>query len=169
MARKTEATRSARRGLGLGILAGILFAIIEVLAAVLMGNPPLMPLRMFASILMGPAAMEAAAPGTVLLASIPTHLVLSALYGLVYAAVNARLPAETRRSWARQAALGLGFGALLWLLNFQVIARVLFPWFLGAPQLLQLVMHAAFFGLPLGLMLTATQRRLGRERAEAPA
>ena len=88
------------------------------------------------------------------------HLALSALLGLIYGLVNARLSPETETRWARQAGLGLLFGALVWLVNFQVVARLLYPWFLTTPQSVQLLLHALFFGLPLGLMYAAAERRV---------
>jgi hypothetical protein len=54
----------------------------------------------------------------------------------------------------------------VWFVNFQIIARVLYPWFLGAPQFLQAVMHGLFFGLPLALIYAASERR---GDAHAPA
>lgn len=159
-----------RLGVGLGILAGILFALAEVLVAALMGNPPLMPIRMFASVVMGPSALDTASPAVAILGGIIAHLVLSIVFGVIYTAMNARAPLATKASTAQQAAIGLGFGALIWLLDFQIIARLIYPWFLGAPQLLQLVLHAVFFGLPLGLMYAGAHRRVGaRPEAEAPA
>jgi hypothetical protein len=167
----TSATRRGiKEGIGFGIIAGILFAIMEVVAAAGMGDPPLMPLRMFASIVLGSAALETVGMGTAFLVGSLVHLVLSGVYGLVYGVVNARLPTKTRTGWASQAGIGLAFGAVLWLFNFQIVARILFPWFLMAPQLTQLLLHALFFGLPLGLMYAAAERRVhhGR-RVPSPA
>lgn len=165
MATTTKA--GAREGLGLGVLAGVLFAIMEVVGAAIMGNPPLMPLRMFASVVLGEGALESASLGTAVVVGSVLHLALSAAFGLVYVLINRRLSVETRSSWGRQAAIGLGFGAMLWLVNFQIVARVLYPWFLMTPQFLQMLMHAMFFGLPLGLMFAAAERRV-RHVGRAP-
>ena len=119
-----QAKRSAKVGSGFGLIAGVVFALMEVVGAVLMGNPPLMPLRMFASVLLGQSALEAASLGTAVLVGTVVHLGLSALYGLIYGLINARLSAETQTNWGRQAGLGLLFGAMLWLVNFQIIARI---------------------------------------------
>lgn len=156
----TSTRRGIREGIGFGLIAGIIFAAMEVAGAALMGNPPLMPLRMFASVVLGQAALETVSTGTALLVGSVVHLVLSALFGVVYGLVNSRLSAETRTGWARQAGIGLLFGVLIWLVNFQVIARAFYPWFLTTPQFLQMLMHAVFFGLPLGLMYAAAERRV---------
>jgi hypothetical protein len=34
------------------------------------------------------------------------------------------------------AGLGLLLGAMIWLVNFQIIARILYPWLLMTPQFL---------------------------------
>jgi hypothetical protein len=118
-----------------------------------------MPIRMFASTLLGQRAMSTTDLGTVLVVGLLAHFALSAIFGLVYGALEARMSAEGRTSWGRQAAVGLLFGLGLWMVNFQLIARILYPWFLGTPQFLQAMMHAVFFGLPLGLLFAAAERR----------
>jgi hypothetical protein len=153
-------SRSATEGLGFGIAAGILFAVMEVGASVMMGDPPLMPVRMFASVVLGDTALHAPSSGSIVLIGSIVHLALSAAFGLIYGLLNAGLSPATETSWSRQAGLGALFGAVLWFVNFQIVARVLYPWFLEAPQLLQMGMHAVFFGLPLGLLYAAAERRV---------
>jgi hypothetical protein len=156
----SESTRrGAKEGIGFGLIAGMIFAVMEVVGAAMMGQPPLMPIRMFASTVLGQAALMETATGTVLIVGLAAHFALSAIYGLIYGLINAKFSAPTETSYGRQAGLGLLFGAMLWLVNFQVIARVLYPWFLDAPQFLQMAMHAMFFGLPLGLMYAEAERR----------
>jgi uncharacterized membrane protein YagU involved in acid resistance len=162
--------RGAKEGLGFGVIAGVIFAMMEIAGAVMMGNPPLMPVRAFASVLLGQGAMQTASVGTVVVVGTIVHLALSAVFGLIYGIVNARFSSKTETSWGRQAGLGLLFGAMIWLVNFQIIARILYPWFLMMPQFLQMVMHAMFFGLPLALMYAAAERRvqhIGRAHAHA--
>lgn len=161
--------RGIKEGIGLGLIAGVIFAVMEVVAAVMMGNPALMPFRMFASTVLGSAALETAGAGTAFLVGAIAHLILSGIFGLIYGAVNAQFGADTRASWGQQAGIGVAFGALLWLVNFQIIARVLYPWFLEAPQFAQMMLHALFFGLPLGVMYAAAERRVVLPRRTAPA
>lgn len=152
--------RGAKEGLGFGMIAGIIFAMMEVAGAAFMGNPPMMPFRMFASVVLGQAAMETTPLAIAFVVGGLAHLALSAAYGLIYGVINGRLSTPTQTGWGRQLAFGLAFGALIWLVNFQVIARVLYPWFLMTPQFLQMMMHAVFFGLPLALMYAAAERRV---------
>lgn len=167
MARQTQ--RGAKEGIGFGVVAGIIFAVVEVIGAAMMNNPPLMPFRMFASVLIGEAAMESTPIGTAVLVGSLAHIALSAAFGLVYGIINAGFSTETQTNWTRQGAIGLLFGAILWFVNFQIIARIVYPWFLMSPQLLQALMHALFFGLPLGLMYAGAERRVQQvRRARAP-
>jgi hypothetical protein len=88
------------------------------------------------------------------------HFALSAIYGLAYASlVVDRLTAGTRASLSREIAIGLFCGLLLYLLNFQVLARAIYPWFLQANQSWQLVVHTLFFGLPLAGAFAWAERR----------
>ena len=151
-----KAKRGSKEGLGFGVIAGIIFAVAEVVAASILGNPLLTPFRAFASILLGQSAMQAAS--VVVLGSI-VHLVLSGVFGLIYGLINAGFSPRTETSWGRQIGVGLAFGAAVWLANFQIIARIGYPWFLTMPQFAQLVIHALCFGLPLALMYVAAERR----------
>lgn len=155
-------------GAGFGLVAGFIFAVVEIIASVAMGGPALMPVRMFASVVLGQGALTGALSlGWVIVVGLVVHFALSALFGLIYGALESRMGVEGRTSWGRQSALGLLFGAAVWLVNFQIIARLIYPWFLAAPQFLQLMLHAVAFGLPLGLMFAAFERQ--RRRAELSA
>lgn len=154
--------RGAKEGLGYGVIAGIVFAFAEMLASVVMGNTAFMPFRMFASVVLGQDALDATPLGTALLAGTLVHLALSAAFGALYGVILAQLSPRSQTSSARQIGMGLLYGAVLWLVNFQIIARLAYPWFLGAPQLLQALLHALFFGLPLGQMIAGAERRSRR-------
>ncbi len=161
----SENRRSVGAGITAGLIAGAIFAMMEIVGAAMMGNPALMPVRMFASVVLGQSAMEGPL-GTALVVGTIAHLVLSAVFGVVYGLFSARLSEATKTSFGRQAGIGVLFGLVVWLVNFQIIARVLYPWFLGAPQFLQAMMHGLFFGLPLALIYAASERRI---HAHAPA
>jgi predicted small integral membrane protein len=150
--------RAVNEGIGFGLVAGLIFGVMEVIGAAMMGNPPLMPVRMFASVVLGEEAMMQTPLSTAVPIGLIAHFALSAMFGLVYGLINSRLSAATETSYGRQAVIGLVFGAMLWLVNFQIVARILYPWFLEAPQFLQMAMHAMFFGLPLALMFAAGER-----------
>ncbi len=162
--------RNIKEGALYGLIAGAIFAVAEIGASAAMGDPALMPVRMFASILLGQAALQEVAIGTAVVVGLLVHFALSAIFGVAYGAINNVFSQATRADVARQAGIGLGFGAVLWFVNFQIIARLLFPWFLMANQFAQLILHAVFFGLLLGLMFAAAERRVEQpRRAQAPA
>ncbi len=146
-------------GLIFGVLSGIALMVAEVVAAVATGVPAIRPSQMAASIVLGRSAFTAGGDDIAVLGN-AVHLALSALFGLAYSELLGRAPGATARSYAREAGLGLAYGAALWALNFQLIARAAYPWFLDAPQFQQAVLHAVFYGLPLGLMLAAGERRV---------
>jgi hypothetical protein len=161
----SENRRSVGEGITAGLIAGFIFAMAEIAGAAVMGDPPLMPVRMFASVVLGQGAMEGPLGGPLVVGTI-AHLVLSAVFGIVYGLLAAKTSEATKTSFGRQAGLGILFGLAVWLVNFHVIARVLYPWFLGAPQFLQAMMHGLFFGLPLALIYAASERRV---HAHVPA
>jgi hypothetical protein len=148
----SDVTRSAKEGLGFGLIAGVVFAIAQVIATVVAGEPPFLAFRRIASVFVGPLALDTIPAPTVLLVAVIAHLFLSAIYGLFYGIYNSALTMPTRRSVQRQAVIGVLFGVMLWLVNFQVFARYLSPWLLELPQAAQVLLHALCFGLPLGLM-----------------
>lgn len=161
-----ESRRLSREGVLFGIVAGTIFLVMQIIVAALSGMPPLAPLRLFASVLLGRIALEAVTTGAALFFGIVVHLILSATYGLIYGVINGRLSTNSQRQTGRQAWLGLLFGLLLWALNFQILARLLYPWFLLVPQFPQVMIHAIFYGLPLGLMFASAERRM---RVAGPA
>lgn len=153
--------RGAWEGALFGLVAGIILGVAEVIAAAAMGVKALQPIRMFASVVLGQEALTTTSLAGALVAGIVVHLVLSTLFGALYGMVNATFSKETETSYARQAGLGLLFGAGLWIVNFQIIARIAYPWFLDeTSQGLQVVLHAVAFGLPLALMYTLAERRV---------
>lgn len=157
---RIERRSAASEGVAAGFLAGIVFAIAEIIAAGARGSPPLTPTRMFASVVFGRDALSSMSLGLAFVLGMIVHLTLSAIFGAVYGALNSPASDRVRRSYAAQAVLGLGFGLLLWVLNFQLVARVTYPWFLRAPQGLHALMHALFYGLPLGLMFAAAEHHV---------
>ena len=102
--------RATGEGMGFGLLAGLVFAMLEIAVAGVMGESPLMPIRMFASIVLGPGALTTASIGTAAVVGVALHLVLSAAFGTVYVLTNDRLTARARTGWARQASSGSPMG-----------------------------------------------------------
>ena len=155
----SDVTRSIKEGVGFGLIAGAVFAAAETVVAIATGSPALMPFRMFASVLLGADALAVTPAATAFAVGLIAHLWLSTMYGLFYGIYNSALTMPTRKAHGRQAVIGLLFGAMLWLVNFQVFARFQYPWFFEMAQAPQLVLHAVFFGLPLGLLYATAERR----------
>jgi hypothetical protein len=150
------------KSIGFGLAAGVVFAVAEIVAALIMNEPAIMPIRMVASIALGEIALTSGSLGLVISVGLLLHFALSALFGLLYGAMVVLFSQNTRASYAGQALLGLMFGVTLWFVNFQLIARSAYPWLHATPELLQATLHAVAFGLPLGGLLASAQRRRAR-------
>ena len=145
---------------GIGVVAGLIFAIAEVVAAAATGNPAVDPLRMASSVVLGDEAVSGASLAAVVVIGVFVHLVLSGVFGFIYAGlVEGSLMPRSRGSMAAHAALGSLFGLAVWAIDFQVFARLIYPWFLDTSQLLQAMLHTFLFGLPLGLLFASVERR----------
>lgn len=147
-----------REGILGGLVAGVIFAVVQMIVAGAAGMGAMAPWRMFASIVAGRGALVGEMTFGLFLLGFIVHFVLSALFGMIWGAIARGLPYEVRTSWGQHAAGAMAFGFVLWLVNFQVIARVAYPWFLGMNQLAQVLLHVLAFGLPLGLYLVARLR-----------
>ncbi|WNG35416.1 hypothetical protein F0U61_18375 [Archangium violaceum] len=161
--------RVLAKGITYGLIAGLIFAVVKIIGSVSMGNPAWMPVRMFSSVLLGREAFsDVVWRGWFTALGLGVHFGLSALLGLIYAVIESQMSVEGRTSWGRQSAVGLLFGAAVWLVNYQIIARLFYPWFLETPQFLQLALHAVVFGWPLGLMFAATERHQQKRKTRRP-
>ncbi len=150
-----------------GMVAGIVFAIFEMVVAALMDQGFFMPLRMIAAIVLGEEALDPSyALVTAALVGLAVHMALSALFGMVLAGGAGSVGALRESRFGLIAAATL-FGLVLWLVNFFLIAPVLFPWFEMADQVVQFVAHTFFYGMPLGILL-ASIRSPGVEATRVP-
>jgi hypothetical protein len=157
----SDVTRSAKEGLAFGLIAGALFAIGQLAATIVMGEPAMSAFRRFASILLGPSALTSAvSPAAAVGRGLIANRWLSAMYGVVYGFYNSALTMATRRSIGRQAIVGTLFGLMLWLVNFRAFAPYRYPWMLELDVIPQLILHALVFGLPLGLLYATAERRV---------
>lgn len=154
------------RGAVAGLLAGLLFIVATMWLASADGKPAEMPLRMISTIIKGDAAM---ADGTTSVGlGWATHLVLSAIFGVVFALVTPLL-----RSNGTVAIVGVGYGLLLYVVNFLVLAPLVFTTFQKANQPFELVVHVVF-GTLVGLAFFSSGPRssepilaLGKSSREA--
>ncbi len=124
----------------------------QMLASFELGGTLEGPLRLLASLALGSAALSHAYPFvSVAVIGTAIHLVLSAGYGVVFLA----LLGWSRRFDAGAARLlltGAAFGAILWVLNYQIIGVLVFPDFaVVSPFWIGLLEHCVSFGLVLGV------------------
>ena len=140
-----------------GVIAGIVFAVFEmVMAAVMVGGEAFfMPLRMIGGIALGQQALSPetslAVAGT---AGLVVHMMFSALYGMGVAVVAAFVP-QLRSSTLALVGWASLAGLALWIVNFYVIAPIAgWTWFPNdTDPIVQFVAHTFFFGSALGLYL----------------
>jgi hypothetical protein len=154
----SDSSRSMKEGLAFGLIAGITFGVGSVLVSALSGRPALLPLRLAASVVERRDAFAMSRAGAIALGA-SVHIVLAGFFGLTYGFFATDLRRETRTGETAQAIVGAAFGAALWAVNLQVLARAFWPWFLDLPAGPVLVLHAACYGVPLGLLYALSERR----------
>ncbi len=160
---RSDLGRWAKHGAIGGLLAGLLFALFEmVMATVQMGGEAFfMPLRMIGGIALGSQALEPSS--TSLLEAggvgIAIHMMLSVIFGASVAVVAGRV-APIRSSTVALIAWTSLAGLALWLVNFYVIAPIGgWRWFPeGTDPVIQFIAHTFVFGSLLGLYLDRTVR-----------
>lgn len=154
---QVDALRWVQYGAIGGVIAGIVFAMFEMIVAAIMngGNAFFMPLRMIGATVLGMKALD---PGYSLLTAgvvgLMVHMVLSVLFGVILAFAFAAIPALASGTTMRLAAASIyGFG--LWIVNFYVIARAAdWSWFPnGTNAVVQFIAHTVMFGTVLGIAL----------------
>ncbi|PZR64906.1 MAG: hypothetical protein DLM71_00975 [Chloroflexi bacterium] len=149
-----------RFGILAGIVAGITFAMFEMIMAVVLngGDAFFMPLRMIGGIGLGKGALD---PRTSLLAAggagLVIHMMLSMMYGV---AVTAALSLVAPLSASRTAVLvsASAAGLALWIANFYIVAQAFgWTWFPNNTNpIVQFLAHTFFYGTVLGLVLDRT-------------
>jgi hypothetical protein len=145
----------ASTGAYMGVVAGIVFALFVMIASSLMGDSFFAPLRMIAGIVLGPTALDLATPlSRILVPGLGVHLLLSALYGTAFGLLVGAVPAMHHER-ATLVGWGAVFGFLVWLVNFYVLAPVLYPWFTEATPWVEFIGHTLFYGATLGLLVGA--------------
>lgn len=123
-----------------GIVAGGVFLAVTMWFASSLGDPANGPLMMISTMIQGEDAMEAgtASPGV----GLAIHAILSVFFALVFSALASRL-----RTNGTVALAGIAYGALLYVVNFLIIARLSFPIFEMANQPFELAIHIVFGAL----------------------
>ncbi len=153
-----------RYGILGGVIAGITFAMFEMIMAAIMngGDAFFMPLRMIGAMVLGQEAlMPTYSLATAAIVGLVVHMMLSIIFGIVFGVIVAQVPALAHSTTALIIAASV-YGLLLWLVNFYVIARIAgWNWFPDQTNVaVQFVAHTFFFGTVIGWVL---------ERAVAPS
>lgn len=138
-----------------GVVAGIAFAMVEMLMAEIQGAGFFMPLRMIGAIVLGEDALMSSysLAGAAVTGAI-VHMMMSAIFGAVFGVIVTLAPAS-RESNLRLVAAATVYGFVLWIVNFYVIAPIAFEWFEMADSTVQFIAHTFFFGSVLGLLILA--------------
>lgn len=152
-------------GIILGLLAGVLFAVLEMAVA----DSVTAPWRAFATIFAGREALTREFSLAIFVLGLVAHFGLSLLYGGVFGVLVHILPERVARNLPALAGLGVSYGLALWILNFPIFGNLLYPWFLDMEQAPQILLHTLAFGLPLGLGMWAAGRTIHRMPQERPA
>lgn len=125
-----------------GIIGGLVFMMAEMLMVwIFLGQSPWGPPRMIAAMAMGrevlpPPADFALAP---MMVAMIIHFMLSIVYGFIVAMIVRRM------GMAGALATGAVFGLVaVYLLNFHVVAPILFPWFTEAQNWVSVTAHVLF-------------------------
>ncbi|HEY1228583.1 MAG TPA: hypothetical protein VGF26_14800 [Ramlibacter sp.] len=141
-----------------GFAAGAVLMVLDLVWSALF-NPegPWRISHMIAPIFLGAGS---AAPGypfsvTVVAVALATHYALGILFGLGVAWVMSHLELDGLPASAM--ATGAAFGVLLYLFNFHVVARVLFPWLAQLRGVETLAAHVVF-----GMVAALLYERLKR-------
>ncbi len=151
-----------------GAVAGIIFAMFEMLATALLNGAAafFMPLRMIGAIVLGQGALQPSYPLlTAGLVGLVVHMMLSVVFGIVFALLVAYVPALANSALALLAAAST-YGLLLWLVNFY-ISSPRRPAGSGSPRAIRWCSSSptpSCSARPSGSTSTASGRVAGRSR-----
>ncbi len=137
------------------LVAGATFLVLQMLiAGLLQGYDPFLPLRMIAAIALGPGVLwEGVAPFTVLVVAFVLHFCLSAMTAWIVA------PVVQDMSPARAVLTGAIAGLVIYVVNFYLLSRG-FTWFQGIRGWPTLANHLIF-----GAVLARTYQNRRRHLA----
>jgi len=139
-----------------GFLAGIVFVVMEMLLVwIFMGQSPWGPPRMIAAIVLGkqvlppPASFDFA----IVMVALIVHFLLSVVYGLILGWIVHGM------DMGPALLAGAAFGLIAaYLVNFYLIAPMLFPWFTEARNWISILSHLVF-GLVIAAVYVSSRDR----------
>lgn len=141
-----------------GLVGGIVFMMMEMLLVwIAMGQSPWGPPRMIAAMVMGKGVLPPPATfsAPIMMVAMAIHMMMSVVYGLVVGAIVHRM--------GKAAALATGalFGLVaVYLVNFHVVAPMMFPWFTEAQNWVSVLSHI-MFGVVTAFVYTGIRDRRG--------
>jgi uncharacterized membrane protein YagU involved in acid resistance len=158
------------RGAVAGFSSGLVFLTANMGWAVHNGKPAVAPMIDISTIFNtqeAPTPITAAPFGPEnVVVGLVTHATLSILFGIGFAVAAAAL---VRRSSAVLPLAGIAYGLLLYVINFQVLGRTLFPWFtdpMGPPQGFEVFIHAVFGLLLVHFLIGSLPDDRGRRSSD---
>ncbi|MFU8806410.1 MAG: hypothetical protein ACNA8W_21540 [Bradymonadaceae bacterium] len=120
-----------------GLVAALVFLILEMALLPLLGVSALAPFHMIAAIVLGTEALAMPLTVGIVLTALVAHFFLSIIYAFIVGAfINERRAGPA-------VIIGLVFGLALYLINFFVFTGA-FPWFAQARNWVSVVAHLAF-------------------------
>jgi hypothetical protein len=133
--------RQLTRGATGGIVAGLFFLIATMGYVTTKGLPAVAPMIDISTIFHG-QDQPVPNPDNVVVGLV-THLTLAVAFGVVFALLVTVLPPRALIVLSA----GIVYGLLLYVVNFQILGRTLFPWFTnpkGPDQSFEVFIHAVF-------------------------
>lgn len=119
--------RTLLLGAGGGIIAGVLFGLLQILISAAAGQPPLLAFQVISSMVLGGQALTPGYPaGTAMATGIALHLLFSAMYGVAFSMFLAFIR-QMGAPGSVVIVLGAIYAGILWIVNFLVFAPLLFP------------------------------------------
>jgi hypothetical protein len=125
------------RGVVGGELAGAVFALLTMWFATSLGGEAKMPLLMMSTIATGRDAMASGSASVAV--GVGVHLILSALFGVLFALLVPHM-----RTNATLLISGLGWGLVVYVVNFRLISPTVFPVFQDANQPFEVLVHLVY-------------------------
>ena len=159
-AQRQEDRHPIANGILAGLGAGSVFIVAEMIISAALGKRFFEPLRIISTLLLGQQAMDPSYSfTTVVVVGLLSNVVLSGLFGLIFAFILMVSNAPA----ARGAVIAWGFfyGIALWLVNFCLIAPGALPQFSELNQFWNgFIAHSVFFGAVLGWFRALSHSRM---------
>ncbi len=148
-----------------GLIAGVIFLMMEMILLVVVGESPWGPPRMMAAMVMGEAVLPPPATFdvTIMMVAMVVHLMLSIALAVAFAWALSLW----RLSVGAALALGAVFGLLIYLVNFYPVAAILFPWFAMARNWITISSHVVFGAVLAWAYLALARRERSAAHPEA--